>query len=346
MTRHVNLLITDEIDQKVREYLQNNGGTLSRCLNEKLLNGFNCSDGGTTLKIRDFLFSGEATNEEIYSYLKEHPETSPFLYKKYKSNQGFIKELCDPENPIFIPSVREYLKDVIVIENVREDLSLLQNRQTKLRSEISLLEEELRESKIQSGKELSDLKKDIDTKTSELSVLTSKLQILSSIESMKIIKEVFKFVDGVVKSIEDQIPMTNNWGWKSDSVSIKMIDFKSFREKIEKLKILMDRNEMVPQELIDKLQSEMDEKEHDLLIKTTYAVDHNIQKVHKKVVDDVMAVIRQVDGQNEIKGRTSVDNIVDYLGKAVKRLNAWDEDLPGLLAVVKQESNSIKSVKE
>ena len=43
-----------------------------------------------------FLFTDKATNEELYSYLKENPTASRFIFRKYSANQSFLKELCDP----------------------------------------------------------------------------------------------------------------------------------------------------------------------------------------------------------------------------------------------------------
>ncbi len=289
------------------------------------------------VKVKDFLFSTEATNQEIYAYLKDHPESAEYLYQKYSANSGFIKDLCNPKNPIYLPKADEYLKDVITVETVEKDLITLQTRQTKLQHEIGLLEEELEQSKMENNKELSDLKNNISLKTYELSDLQSKLQILSSVESMKLLSDVFRIMNKIFKGVDDQVPtFSTNYGWNRDSALVSTDLLQTVKNNLDKLKQLMDSDSLVPQELLDKLQSELDGKKEELLMQITYAVDHNIPRLHRKVLDDIMAVLRQVEGKEEIRG-SSVNAIVDYLSTAVKRLNAWDEDLPGVLGVLKQD---------
>ena len=255
---------------------------------------------GNVAKESDFLFSTEATNQEIYTYLKDHPEASIFLYKKYKNNQEFIKELCDPKNPIFIPSVAEYLKDVIDIETVEKDLSQLQNKQIKLQHEIGLLEEELQESKTNNEKELSDLKNSISLKTSELSSLTSKLQILSAIESMKLLSNAFVQMDKISREIEDQFPVTHNHGWNARDVLVPTAALRTVKDNLDKLKQLMNTDQLVPQELIDRRRLERDAENQKLLLMTNYAVDHHILKVHEKVINDINFILKQTQGRDEI----------------------------------------------
>ena len=63
-----------------------------------------------------FLFTNTATNEELYSYLKENPSASRFIFKKYIANQSFLKELVDPENPIYLDEVANNLKEIYQIK--------------------------------------------------------------------------------------------------------------------------------------------------------------------------------------------------------------------------------------
>ena len=278
-----------------------------------------------------FLFSGEASNEEVYVFLKDHPESSLFLFKQYKANQSFIKNLCDPENPIFIPQVSEYMKDLFAVETVQEDITNLENRQRKLQHEIGLLEEELTENKTKNEKELNDLISEIDTKKSELNTLTSRFQALSTIESMKLLNELFIWTDRRVHDFGDQVPIFDN----SRFVPLKSNDFDRFREIIERLKEVMDKNELVPKELIDKMRLEYDRQKEELLIMTTYAMDHDILKVHKKVKDDIEYIFKQINGKNQITSKTDMNSIAEYMDKAVKRLDKWDADVPNTTAMLK-----------
>ena len=96
-----------------------------------------------------FLFTNTATNEEIYSYLKENPSASRFIFKKYTANQSFLKELVDPENPIYLEDVANNLKEIYQIkeeienvEKLRSERGKLNNELTKLRDEIKQVEDE------------------------------------------------------------------------------------------------------------------------------------------------------------------------------------------------------------
>ena len=96
-----------------------------------------------------FLFTNTATNEELYSYLKENPSASRFIFKKYTANQSFIKELVDPENPIYLDGVANNLKEIYQIkeeienvERLRSEKGNLNNEISKLRDEIKLVEDE------------------------------------------------------------------------------------------------------------------------------------------------------------------------------------------------------------
>ena len=51
--------------------------------------------------VPDFLFSGEATNREIYDYLKGHPSSAEYIYRKYPDNRDFIEQICNPKHPFF-----------------------------------------------------------------------------------------------------------------------------------------------------------------------------------------------------------------------------------------------------
>ena len=286
---------------------------------------------GTGIGAKPFLFTTEAKNEEIYFYLRDHPESAEFLFRKYRSNQDFIKELCDPKNPIFIEEVSEYMKDILTVETVQEDISMLQSKQSKLQHEIGLLEEELRESKIQNEKELSDLTSEIDNRKSELNTLTSKIQSLASVEGLRLLNEIIVWTDRRIHDFGEQVPIFDN----SRFMPLKVNDFDRFKEIIERLKEVMDRNELVPAGLVDKLRLEYDRQKEELLILTTYALDHNVLKVHKKAISDINLIFSQINGRASIPDSSSVSSIVEYMGNAIKRLEKFDADLPNVAAMLK-----------
>ena len=68
-----------------------------------------------------FLFTDTVTNDELYGYLKKKPEASQFIYDKYKGNQNFIKELCNPKNPIYLGEVAENLKKLYEYQEIMKE---------------------------------------------------------------------------------------------------------------------------------------------------------------------------------------------------------------------------------
>ena len=92
-----------------------------------------------------FLFTDKATNEELYSYLKENPTASRFIFKKYSANQSFLKELCDPENPIYLSEVSKNLDGIYHVKEEEKNIELLRSEKSRLTSEIEKLKAEIKE---------------------------------------------------------------------------------------------------------------------------------------------------------------------------------------------------------
>lgn len=321
---------------KYKLYLKEHGGithNILEMIKEKIEKGD--SIGVANTKEKSFLFSKEATNEEIYSYLRSYPEAAEYLYQKYSANKDFIKDLCDPKNPIYIEKVGEQLKNIIIIESKEKDLSTLMARETKLKQEITLLGEELEQTRNEKEKEEIELQNKITQQNSELVTLTSKLQLLSTIEAIKFLTNLFTEMDRISEQIGNQFQITGNQGWNSREVLISTSSLRTIKDGLDKLRKLMDSNELIPQELVDKRRLERDRENQELLRTTKYAIDHNIIKVHKRLTSNLTTLIKQLDGENEIKNATSVRNIVEYLTQSVKLIEAWEEDLPGVLTVVK-----------
>ena len=103
---------------------------------KKKLDGIN----PLTLQINDmpsFLFTDKVTNEELYVYLKEKPTASLFIFDKYKANRDFIKELCNPSNPIYLEMVAENLKATFQITEAKEDIESLNRERSNARNQLN-----------------------------------------------------------------------------------------------------------------------------------------------------------------------------------------------------------------
>ena len=92
-----------------------------------------------------FLFTDKATNEELYSYLKENPTASRFIFRKYSANQSFLKELCDPENPIHLSEVANNLQGIYHVKEEEKNLESLMQQKSNLNGELEKIKEEIEE---------------------------------------------------------------------------------------------------------------------------------------------------------------------------------------------------------
>lgn len=82
-----------------------------------------------------FLLESDVDVKRIYGYLKVKPSASEFVYQKYQKLRPVITELCDHKNPLYLPKVRESLKDIVDVESKKEDIRAMEDRIRFLRDE-------------------------------------------------------------------------------------------------------------------------------------------------------------------------------------------------------------------
>ena len=92
-----------------------------------------------------FLLDPEVDAKKIYGYLKGKPSAAPFIYEKYTDLRKIITEISNPKNPLYLPKVRESLREVIDLESKKDDIKALDERLTALRNEKLKIEEEIHE---------------------------------------------------------------------------------------------------------------------------------------------------------------------------------------------------------
>lgn len=116
------------------------------------------------LESDSFLQDSTADTRNVYMFLKKNPESAKFIYKKYKPLQANIKELCDPENPLYLEGVVKTLEGIVHIEDSRENIQKLKHELTSNRIENEKLEKEIAER----TKELDETEEMLETKKKEL----------------------------------------------------------------------------------------------------------------------------------------------------------------------------------
>ena len=121
-----------------------------------------------------FLYTSEVNNENLFLYLKAHPETAKFLYKNYPDNHLFMKKICDNTvegNPLYIPDVSDNLSGYFQYDDITKEYSKLKAEIPKLREDISGYHEE----RTTLDNEISEISRTLDTKKKELEDIQKQL---------------------------------------------------------------------------------------------------------------------------------------------------------------------------
>ena len=157
-------------------------------------------EGKETLSVHitdmpSFLFNNNVTNEELYTYLKENPKAALFIFNKYKNNRDFIKELCDPRNPIYLETVAENLKETFQITDVKEDIEALRRDRSSVIGQLNDVK-----------KELSDRTKDLELAESRLPELEKQIddmqKLIGNLAQEETIARIKSFYESVSRFIE------------------------------------------------------------------------------------------------------------------------------------------------
>ena len=114
-----------------------------------------------------FLLDPEVDARKIYGYLKGKPSAAPFVYEKYKDLRQILVEISNPKNPLYLPKVREELKEVIDLESKKDDIKAVEEKLTALRNEKLKIEEEIHE-KANQYDELDQHIKEAEKKAEEI----------------------------------------------------------------------------------------------------------------------------------------------------------------------------------
>lgn len=112
------------------------------------------------LDSESFILDSTADIRQVYSFMKRNPSSAKFIFKKYKALQPTIRELCDPDNPLYLDGVKKSLEGIVQIEDAKDDLKSLQER-------IGFL-----------GRERDKLQATVDEKVKEYEDLEEKISII------------------------------------------------------------------------------------------------------------------------------------------------------------------------
>ncbi len=94
-----------------------------------------------------FLLDQDVDRRQVYIYMKKNPDSAKFIYRKYKSLQPIIRELCDPQNPLFLDGVKTALAGIVEVENGKLDIEKIKSEIAKENTELKKLKDEVEEAK-------------------------------------------------------------------------------------------------------------------------------------------------------------------------------------------------------
>ena len=276
--------------------------------NEELKRKLNATD--TPSKQKDnapsFLFTNTATNEELYLYLRENPSASRFIFKKYTANQSFLKELVDPENPIYLDGVANNLKEIYQIKEEIENVERLRSEKGKINNEISKLRDEIKLVEDEYDGIFGNLEK-IRKEDEEYSRQRTNIRTDKGLEMLEQnLKEVTTF----------QNTFLDKWN-------------KYFSGNPTAIGMTMDRNEINLMSNINRQLKEMMDKIHS----EDFLSPENLDKYHRELFEKVQK--EKQNALNEMNAFMShnpkkvLNKILDYTNVCIKKISGAPDDSAG-----------------
>lgn len=256
--------------------------------------------------IPEFIYGDTATNEGLYTYLKPHPEASRFLFRKYKSNQSFIKELCDPENPLYLKEVSDNLKDMIDINKIKEDIESLTRKQIIAQSELNALEGEMEKR----NKEYEELYAKIPDMKKEITELQRITANLSTEEAQKRIKSfyesVLNFTESVLELRKKQPISASYSGLKLELNHINTL--KLLGEKAKTDMEYITKEDLISIEKLDeqrkRIKEDMEKEKEEGMKSMDSFMAYNPKKELSKSLDKIDLALKQLNQGIPMDGNT------------------------------------------
>ena len=237
-------------------------------------------------EVPSFLFNNTVTNQELYSYLKENPKAALFIFNKYKNNRDFIKELCDPSNPIYLEMVAENLKETFQISDAKEDIESLTRERSSARNQLNDLKKEISEK----NRELDELESKIPELQKQIDDMQKLIGNLTQEETITRIKSFYESVDRFIKAAfeaQKKQPITESFN--SIRLDINQINLlrvlqKSIKDDLDYIlnqDLLSEKNlDAKRKEIKEKMEKEMQEGETAML---AFQLHNPLKSLNKSV---------------------------------------------------------------
>ena len=205
-----------------------------------------------------FLLDNEVDRKKAYGYIKENPSGVRFVYKKYPNLRPILKEICDPENPLYLESVAEKLKDLVEFYDAKEDLEAINRERSNLRNQLNDLKKEASEK----NKELDSLEAQVPELTKNLEDLQRVIANLSTQEAKTKIKEFYESVDKFIEAaFKEQAKQPISESFNSLRLDINQINLLKMLQKTAKSDMdFIENSDLISEEMLDAKRKEIKEK--------------------------------------------------------------------------------------
>lgn len=228
----------------------------------------------------------QISKKEIYTHLRDHPDHSKFMFKKYTDQQNFIRELCDPENPIHVPEVFNQLKEKFEIEGVKENLSEMKSRKIKLQNEINKLSSEID----QKSSELFEIENRLDPMKIDMDVLEKQVANIRSDEGLtKILKFIEKVKSVATTIIEGSPELHILKERKLDRNQLQLVE--NLRDLSSELPDYLSSNDFISEAKLDEQRKELLEQIKKVSEENKVYANENIGKNSDKVIETLLSAI-------------------------------------------------------
>ena len=248
-----------------------------------------------------FLLDNEIDKKKAYGFIKENPSGVRFVYKKYPNLRPILKEICDPENPLYLQSVADQLKDLVEFFDLKSEVDLIKSQHSEVMGRLNEARTELAEK----NTEIDSLESQIPVVTKNLEDLQRIMANLSTEEGRKRIKEFYesvdRFITGVFESQKKQ-PITESF----NSVRLDMNQINLLRMLQKSVKSdtdFIENSDLISEEMLDakrkeikaQMEKEMQEGETAMLAFT----EHNPLKTLNKSVSKIEEAQEQLANAGE-----------------------------------------------
>lgn len=277
----------------------------------------------SVLENEGFLLRKDVDIENLYFYLKKNPKAAKFIYRKYQNARDILKEICNPQNPLYLEEVADELKDTIEITQVQNDISQLESEKRRLIDERSRIDTDLKEQETkynQLSTEAEEITKKVDDAQRLIGNLVSQEGRKRITDFYDVVK---RFIEGVWRA-QNGLPITEainsvrlNW----DQINVLRMLQKTIDSDLDYL----TNKDLLSQEMLDQKRKEIKEqmdKEQDQALRAMDAfMAHNPVKLISKSIDSIKLVQNQLDQGEPVEGASAVFFYLRAIGIMKENLN-------------------------